>query len=170
MSIVLIPVLGVTFILIFAQTGSLALLIVSLLMPVSLGFSLLKLNHAKIVRFQKQWMVNPTSVSSDLPFGTPSPLNQCKLCDEIFPLINGRPEGLLAHYRIAHPEHHRWEKKIMIASMSAMITFTIIVMISVSKAQTFLLPAIIGYSSFVAAMVVLGLRTQRKFRRIWKAK
>jgi hypothetical protein len=32
------------------------------------------------------------------------------------------------------------------------------------------LPAIIGYSSFVAAMVVLGLRTQRKFRRIWKAK
>jgi hypothetical protein len=48
MSIVLIPVLGVTFILIFAQTGSLALLIVSILITVSLGFSLLKLNHAKV--------------------------------------------------------------------------------------------------------------------------
>lgn len=167
---VLIPLLGVTIILIAFQTGSLTFFIVSVLIPAALGFFLVRLNRTKTVTFRVQWSTNPTQVASDLPWSTPSPLNQCKLCGVIFPLVDGRPEGLPDHYRTSHPEHHRWEQRAAIASMSSLIIFALVIAISYSSAKPFALIAIVMYSAFVVGFAAVVLKTEKKFRRMWAEK
>ncbi len=148
---VLIPILGVVTVLIAILAESIVFFIAYVMAAGLLGFSLVKLNRWKILRLRMLWTVNPAQDSRDIPLGTPSPLNQCKLCGEIFPLVRGRPESLPEHYRTAHPAHHRWAKKMATTLMPSIIVFVTVVVVS----PNLRLLALIIYSAFVIASATI---------------
>jgi len=161
---ILIPILGVVTILITILAESVVFFIASAIIAGLLGFLLVKLNRRKILRFRVLWKANPAQDNREIPFGTPSPLNQCKICGEVFPTVRGRPEGLPEHYRTAHPGLHRWEKKTATILMSSILVFVSVVVVG----PNLRLLALIVYSGFVIASATIVLTIQRRFRRQWQ--